>query len=64
LKVILIDEQFHEKEVDFKFIPEIGSILEVDKNKARTIKSRYTIVGVSSRDMIPVLHLKWIGRNE
>lgn len=64
MKVILIDEQFHEKEVDFKFIPDVGSILEVDLNKARTIKARYTIVGASMREMIPVLHLKWIGRNE
>lgn len=64
MKVILVDEQFHEKEVDFKFIPAIGSILEIDLDKARTKKARYTLVGVSSRNMIPELHLKWIGRSE
>lgn len=61
MKVILVDEFFREKEVDFKFIPDIGSVLEVAVNKKD--KARYSIVGVSSREMVPVLHLKWIGRS-
>ena len=61
MKVILIDEFFREKEVDFKFIPDIGSILEIALNKKD--RARYTIEGASSREMVPVLHLKWIGRS-
>lgn len=59
--MILTDEHFHEKEVNFKFIPDIGSILEIALNKKT--RARYIIVGNSSRDMVPILHLKWIGRS-
>jgi len=58
--MILVDEHFHEKEVDFKFLPGIGSIIEVELDKLGKNRARFTIIGNSSRDMVPVLHLKGI----
>jgi len=65
--VFIVDEFFHEKEVDLKFIPDIGSIIEIALDKSGKTRARYKIMGVASRspdcDMIPELHVKWIGRS-
>jgi len=66
MKIILIDEYFHEREVDFKFLPEMGSILEVqlEQNHGR---SKFRIESGGMRSVkgknIPTLHLKFIGES-
>ncbi len=50
MKVILIDQNFHEKEVHFKFLPEMGSILDMEVDNQTHRRGKFKVMGGGNRN--------------
>jgi len=66
-KCILIDQNFHEREIRLNMIPVSGQILEVSFNKKNTILSKFKVTSVNTKPLINEsvfeIHVEHLGRS-
>ena len=66
-KCILIDQNFHERNLELNYIPFPGQIIEVSFNKKNTILSKFKVTSVNMKprinESIFEIHVKYIGRS-
>ena len=64
MKIVLIDQNFHEKEVNFKFLPEMGSILHIELDKKTHRIGKFKIISGGNRNyknkIVPTLYVESI----